>query len=287
MQAQQIKEFNYHIGWRSRGSHAGNHASTQRGVGMEFSGHTTLLSYPDPRRIDIRLTIRDPLEQVYVRIFNQKSATPVFMINDLSGSMNFGSKHRKVALSAEIMKSIAMSATHNSDSFGYIGFDDVVREDWLCTASYRPQSALQMAESLKEFHPQHVGSRGLLDVSRYLPRERSLIFLVSDFHMPLEDLESSLSLLLRHHIVPVVLWDSSEYKRLPEFGIASLTDCETGNRRTLLLRKELRDRIVQNFENRKAEIESLFLQYDMPPFFVEDDFDADALTEYFYQFVAT
>ena len=67
----EIKEFSYHISWRSRGRHAGSHSSTQRGMGMEFRGHTTLLSYPDPRRIDIRQTIRDPLEQVHVRIFNQ------------------------------------------------------------------------------------------------------------------------------------------------------------------------------------------------------------------------
>jgi len=283
----QIKEFSYHIGWRTRGSHAGRHASTQRGVGMEFSGHTTLLSYPDPRRIDIRQTIRDPLEQVYVRIFNQKSATPIFMINDLSGSMNFGSKHRKVALSAQIMKSVAMSATHNSDSFGYIGFDDVVREDWHCNPSYRAHYALEMAEKLTEYHPEHVGSKGLADVTRYLPRERSLIFLVSDFHMPLEELESALSMMLRHHIVPVVLWDSTEYKNLPDFGIASLSDCETGARRTLLLRKPLRDRIVQNFEERRQAIHSLFMRFDMPPFFVENEFDADSLTEYFHQFVAT
>ena len=87
-----IKSFSYHIGWRSRGRHPGRHASTQRGMGMEFRGHTTLLSYPDPRRIDIRQTIRDPLEQVHVRLFNQKSATPVYVICDLSGSMSFGTK---------------------------------------------------------------------------------------------------------------------------------------------------------------------------------------------------
>jgi len=281
-----IKEFGYHIGWRSRGRHSGRHASTQRGMGMEFRGHTTLLSYPDPRRIDIRQTIRDPLEQVYVRIFNQKSSTPVFVISDLSGSMNFGSKQSKVTLAAEIAESVAMSATHNSDPFAFIGFDDVVREDWLATPSFRPHNALEMISRLKDFHPEHVGSYGLKDIHRYLPRERSLIFLVSDFHMPLEELQDSLSLLMRHHIVPMVLWDAAEYKNMPEFGITSVTDCETGERRTLFLRKPLRDRIVQRFEERRAAIEALFMRYDMPPFFVEGEFDPDALTDYFYQFVA-
>ena len=282
----EIKEFSYHISWRSRGRHSGSHSSTQRGMGMEFRGHTTLLSYPDPRRIDIRQTIRDPLEQVYVRIFNQKSATPVFAIADLSGSMNFGGKQSKVVLTSKIASAIAMSATHNSDPFGFIGFDDVVREDWLCTQSFRAHQALELTAALKNFEPEQVGSAGLNDVNRFLPRERSLIFLISDFHMPINELEDSLSLMMQHHVVPIVLWDSSEYKNLPEFGITSLTDCETGEKRTLFLRKDMRANIVASFEARRAEIEALFMKFDMAPFFVEGDFDADALTEYFHQFVA-
>ena len=282
----EIKEFSYHISWRSRGRHSGSHSSTQRGMGMEFRGHTTLLSYPDPRRIDIRQTIRDPLEQVYVRIFNQKSATPVFAIADLSGSMNFGGKQSKIALTSEIASAIAMSATHNSDPFGFIGFDDVVREDWLCTQSFRAHQAIELITALKSFEPEQVGSAGLNDVNRFLPRERSLIFLISDFHMPMHALEDSLSLLMQHHVVPIVLWDSSEYKNLPEFGITSVTDCETGEKRTLFLRKDMRANIVASFETRRAEIEALFMKFDMAPFFVEGDFDADALTEYFHQFVA-
>jgi len=282
----EIKEFSYHISWRSRGRHSGSHSSTQRGMGMEFRGHTTLLSYPDPRRIDIRQTIRDPLEQVYVRIFNQKSATPVFAIADLSGSMNFGGKQSKVVLTSKIASAIAMSATHNSDPFGFIGFDDVVREDWLCTQSFRAHQALELTAALKNFEPEQVGSAGLNDVNRFLPRERSLIFLISDFHMPINELEDSLSLMMQHHVVPIVLWDSSEYKNLPEFGITSVTDCETGEKRTLFLRKDMRANIVASFEARRAEIEALFMKFDMAPFFVEGDFDADALTEYFHQFVA-
>ena len=282
----EIKEFSYHIGWRSRGRRSGSHASTQRGMGMEFRGHTTLLSYPDPRRIDIRQTMRDPLEQVYVRIFNQKSATPVFALADLSGSMNFGSKQSKVALTSQIASAIAMSAYHNSDPFGFIGFDDVVREDWVCTQSFRAHQALELTAALKSFEPEQVGSLGLKDVNRYLPRERSLIFLISDFHMPLNELEEALSLLMQHYIVPIVLWDSSEYKNLPEFGITNVTDCETGQKRTLFLRKEMRANIIASFEERRIELEALLMKFDMPPFFVEGDFDSDALTEYFHQFVA-
>jgi uncharacterized protein (DUF58 family) len=110
--------------------------------------------------------------------------------------------------------------------------------------------------------------------------------MVSDFHMPLKQLEEALANLLKHHIVPVVLWDADEYKSLPEFGITAVTDPESGMKRTLFLRKEYRDRIIAAFEARREAIYKLFMQFDMPPFFVEGEFDADTLTEYFHQFVA-
>ncbi len=264
---------------------AGSHVSTQRGMGMEFRGHATLLSYPDPRRIDIRQTIRDPNEQIHVRIFNQKSATPVFAIADLSGSMNFGSRHRKIALACQIAESIAVSATRNSDPFSFIGFDDEVLENWRTTLSVRSHHALELIERLKHHHSDSKGSKGILDLYRFLPRERSLIFLISDFHMPLELIEQALPLILRHHIVPVVLWDSAEYKNLPDFGISSVVDPESGEKRTLFLRKELREKIFNRFEERRKIIHNLFMRFDMPPLFIEGDFDANVFTEYFHQFV--
>lgn len=286
MSEQHIKEFSYHIGWRSHSRRPGRHKSNQRGMGMEFRGHTTLLAYPDPRRIDIRQTIRDPLEQIHVRLFNQKSITPVFVLCDMSGSMQYGAQQKKLAVAADIAQSVAQSATRNRDLVGFIGFDDVVREDWLCTLSARPHSTVEMAENLRDYQADEVGSRGIIDTVRLLPRERSLIFMVSDFHMPISDLEESLVLMQRHHIVPVVLWDSSEYTDLPEFGITNVTDPETGAKRTLFLRKTYRDQILQSFADRRTAIKALFSRYDMEPFFVENQFDADLLTDYFHQYVA-
>jgi uncharacterized protein (DUF58 family) len=280
-----IKEFSYHISWRSRSRRPGRHKSNQRGMGMEFRGHTTLLSYPDPRRIDIRQTIRDPMEQVYVRIFNQKSATPVFVMCDLSGSMQYGVPHTKLTTAAEITRSVAQSATRNGDPVAFVGFDDELRDEWLTTLSARPHSMLELADRLENHLPSEVGAGALSHSARLLPRERALIFLVSDFHMPLEHLEETLLLMLRHHIVPVVLWNSAEYKDLPEFGITSINDPETGERRTLFLRASYRQRILDTFAARRQAIEDIFMKFDMQPFFVEDTFDADLLSDYFHQYV--
>lgn len=280
-----IKEFSYHISWRSRSRRPGRHKSNQRGMGMEFRGHTTLLSYPDPRRIDIRQTIRDPMEQVYVRIFNQKSATPVFVLCDLSGSMQYGVPHTKLTTAAEITRSVAQSATRNGDPVAFVGFDDELRDEWLSTLSVRPHNMLDLAARLENHLPNEVGAGALVHSASLLPRERALIFMVSDFHMPLEQLEEALLLMLRHHIVPVVLWNSSEYKDLPEFGVTSINDPETGERRTLFLRAAYRQRILNTFAARRQAIEDIFMKFDMQPFFVEDTFDADLLSDYFHQYV--
>jgi hypothetical protein len=153
-------------------------------------------------------------------------------------------------------------------------------------SSVKVHGAFELAERLAAYRPGHIGASGMQDVSRFLSRERALVLLISDFHMPLDELEQSLGTMIRHHVVPLVLWDSAEYRNLPEFGVASVTDCESGARRTLFLRKPYRDRILQAFEDRRKALEQLFMRFDMPPLFIEDGFDADDLTEYFYQFVA-
>lgn len=280
------KEFTYQIGWRSRGRHPGRHASVQRGLGMEFRGHAPLIAYPDPRRIDLRQTIRDPFDQVWVKIFNQKSSVPVYVACDLSGSMGFGGQMRKLQIASEIAASAAWSAYRVNDPFGFIGFDREVREDWMFNSSVKVHGAFELAERLASFRPAHVGAQGMQDINLFLSRERSLVLLVSDFHMPLAELEQALGTMIRHHVVPLVLWDAAEYKNLPEFGIASVTDCESGARRTLFLRKQFRERIIQSFENRRDALQKLFMRFDMPPLFIENGFKADDLTEYFYQFVA-
>jgi uncharacterized protein (DUF58 family) len=279
------KEFTYQIGWRSKGRHPGRHASVQRGLGMDFVGHAPLISYPDPRRIDLRLTLRDPFEQVFVRIFNQRSSTPIFVACDLSGSMGFLGEHHKLHIAAEITASAAYSASRASDPFSFIGFDNQVREDWISHASTRVQGAYELAERLKDYRPEQVAGEGILGVSAHLSRERALVFLVSDFHMPLEILEEAIISMQRHHIVPIVLWDAAEYKKLPEFGITHVMDSETGERRSLFLRGNMHARIQASFAERREALYQLFMRYDFPPFFIEDGFDADSLTEYFYQFL--
>jgi uncharacterized protein (DUF58 family) len=278
--------FTYQINWRSRSYHAGYHRGAQNGLGVEFRGNVPLVDYPDARRIDIRQTIRDPGEQVHVRIFNQKNATPVYAVCDMSGSMRFAGKYNKIALAAEIAASIAYSAYQASDTFSFVGFDQNVREDWITPPSYRMHDAFELTTRLRDYQPDGSSAEGLLEAGRYLGHSRALVFLISDFHMPLELLEQSLNMLSRHHVVPIVVWNAEEYSQLPNFGLSTIVDPETGSRRTLFFRKQLRERFEQAFAARKETLQQLFMHYETPPHYVEDRFDAAAISEYFHQFSA-
>lgn len=280
------KAFSYQINWRSRNFHDGDHRGAQTGVGVEFRGNSPLVDYPDARRIDMRQTIRDPAEQVHVRVFNQKNPTPIFAVCDLSGSMQFHGNRNKMELAAEITASIAYSASQSNDPFAFIGFDQVVREDWMIRLSHKMQEAYALAERLRAYQPAMRGEAGLVKVNAYLGRARALVFLISDFHMPLSTLEKALNVLSRHHVVPIVIWDSEEYKKLPKFGLSTITDPQTGEMRTLFFREALRKKFEQAFLDRRQNLQALFMRYQSPPCFVENQFEANKITAYFQQFSA-
>jgi uncharacterized protein (DUF58 family) len=278
------KTFTYRINWRSRSAHLGPHRGLNAGMGLEFRASVPLEDYPDARRIDISQTIRDLAEQVHVRVYNQKNPACIYAVCDLSGSMRFRGRSSKMAMAAEIASSIAYSAYQASDRFAFLGFDQTVRNDWMVLPGSNMYEALQRMSGLAAYQPAHASSEGLLDVERHLGRARSLVFLISDFHLPLAQLEQALNMLSRHHVVPLVLWDSGEYSKLPRFGLGTIVDPETGEQRTLFFRRALRRKFEAFFQARREQLKALFMRYEMPPFFVEDKFDANALSAYFHQF---
>ena len=276
--------FDYHINWKSRGHHPGQHKSDQRGMGIEFAGHATLIDYPDPRRIDIRQTMRDPMEQIHVRIFNQRSATPVFIANDLSASMNFGLTQTKFKQASDISEIIKNSVIGKSDAIGFIGFNDRIDSSWIAPLSYRPQRTEALIDRLDHYHARNASHEGIKGLYQFIPKDQTLIFIISDFHMPIYDIEICLGHLRKHRIIPIILWDKNEYENLPRFGIVYVNDPESGEESTLFLRKKTLAKIKTRFANRKEELEKVFLKYDSPPFFVEDKFDTTAMTQYFNEY---
>jgi len=276
--------FDYHINWKSMGYHPGQHKSNQRGMGIEFAGHANIIDYPDPRRIDVRQTIRDPFEQVQVRIFNQRSASPIFIAADLSASMNFGGDKSKHKFASEIASSITNSVMQKSDAIGFIGFNNAIDSSWVAPLSYKPYRAKALISRLSSYHAKSSGQDGMDSLYEYIPKDKSLIFLISDFHMPLTNIYTTFKRLRKHRIIPIILWNKNEYENLPRFGVITINDPESGQEKTIFLRGKMLERIKASFNKRKAELEQAFLEHDCPPFFVGEEFDTFAMSQYFNEY---
>jgi uncharacterized protein (DUF58 family) len=278
-----LKEFHYKIDWRTKSHLPGHHRSTQPGGGLEFRGNVPLLDAPDPRRLDIRASLSNPFDQWYVRSFRQRSQVSVYLIADLSASMGFRGIRNKLDVMAGFTESLAYSVHRTGDRFAFIGCDEKMRDDFLLSPTHVLGAGLDIAQRLRRFNPTGKSANGLQAIQPYLPRQKGLIFLVSDFHLDDASLINTLQMLAAHRVCPIVLWDRAEYERMPKFGLVSIQDSETGRRRTALLRRSLHERIQAKFEARRIALVDLFTKHGTRPLFIRDAFDAEQVTKYFFQ----
>lgn len=276
-----IPEFHYAVGWRAPGAQPGSHRGAQLGGGHEFAGHVPFIANPDPRHLDLRASLNDPFGQPMVRRFRQRCAIPVFVLADLSASLGFHGTASKLETLATFTAACAWSAYRSGDTFGFIGGDETIRWELFLPLRLHKGAAPELYERLRHWSPQGRSAEGLHQAAPHLGRQRALVFLVSDFHLPPERIGSLLDSLVRHDVVPVVLWDSAEYERLPPWGLVHVEDAETGERRRLFMRPKLREKFRLAFERRRAELVQLCSRRGRAPFFAVDRFDADALTRYF------
>lgn len=275
-------EIHYRITWRASSHFPGAHPSRQQGGGLRFRNHASLLDAPDPRRFDIHASLRDPYEQLKVRIYSQTSTVPVYVVADLSASMGFVGARAKMTTLAALVAALSHATFRAGDRFGFVGCGDSEAEPWLLPATMHRAGGQALASALEGFEPRARDARGLLHAAELLGARRALVFLVSDFHWPDALLDAVMQSLAYHDVIPVLLWDRDEYERLPRYGLARVRDPESGHSRLLVMRHGLRERIAAAFAAREAHLNERFAPYGRLPLKLDQGFDADAVSHYFY-----
>lgn len=281
-----VPEIHYRMSAPVPGGFPGHHRSRRGDSGFEFRGHVALLDAPDPRRLDLHASLRDPFGDWRVRVYSQRRSIPVVLVADLSASMGFTGLRRKPDVLADFVASLAWSAWRNGDRFGFVGCDDGVRADLLQPATRDRAAGPRLAAALREWAPagRSAGSAaGLLAAERWLGRQRALVFLVSDFHLPTALLRDVLQSLAAHEVVPVVLWDPAEFSLRATRGLARAFDPESGGERLVWWRPGLRERWRQAHADRRACLSRSFAASRLHPLFIEGGFDADAVTRHFHR----
>lgn len=280
------QEFHYRLPGRTGGWRPGAHPGTAFGTGQEFVAHMRLFDRPDPRRLDLRASLRDVREDWLVRAHRQRVGVAVHAIVDVSASMGFGARRSKLEVSADFIEALGLSAFRAGDALGLLAFDARERTDLFLPALRGRGIGSVMAGLLRGCACTAAGSAGVEQVVRHLAGRQGLVFLVSDFHWPLERLAATLDVLAHAWVVPMIVWDPAEIAPPEGDALAALRDAETGARRTIWLRPRVRAQWVAAVAQRRATLRQAFAARGLRPFEMSGRFDGEAMSTYFFEAAA-
>ncbi|MBA3316736.1 MAG: DUF58 domain-containing protein [Gemmatimonadales bacterium] len=205
---------------------AGEYSSAFRGRGVEFAEVREYQPGDDIRTIDWNVTAR--LGSAYVKRYLEERELTVLFVADRSASAGFGSVRRtKSDLTTEVCAVLALAAARNNDRVGAVLATDQV-EHYVAPRKGRRQ-ALRVISDLLTFRPAQPGTDLAAPLAYLEPmlRRRAVIFLLSDFLAT--GYESPLARLARRHDVIAIQVVDPRERALPDVGLVTLWDPESGN----------------------------------------------------------
>ncbi len=209
---------------------AGEYKSVFRGQGMEFSEVREYQIGDDIRRIDWNVTAR--FSHPYVRIMNEERELTVYFAVDISSSTQFGSAEQfKSELAAEVCSVLSFSAIRNGDKVGMISFNDRI-EKYIPPRKGKSNAMRVIREILfGEHRAGKTDTNGSLEYLFKVARKKSVIFVVSDFY-DLDFNQSLKPLANKHDVILLHVVDPMD-RALPDLGLLTFTDPETGEERVV------------------------------------------------------
>jgi uncharacterized protein (DUF58 family) len=265
----------YALRWRVAGVVPGAHPGTQSGQSGRFHQTVPFDRAPDPRRIDLRATLRDPFERLHVRQFQQRAAARVEILLDSSDSMRFGLNAGNFTLGRELADAVVRAAYEIQDGIGV----SVCAESVVFSYSARRGDPQLIAASLASLQAGGRSARGLIEAAQTMIGRRRLVVLISDFAFAIEEAAELFKALAHHDVIPVHVVQSA-MRTLPSWGVFEITELETGRRRMVLLRRRLLDRWRRALAEREAQLMNLSLSHGRPLYQLADRFDAANFSDY-------
>lgn len=204
---------------------AGHYHSVFKGQGMEFEEVREYQPGDDIRSIDWNVTAR--WGRPFIKKFMEERELTIMLLLDMSRSTYFGSVNKlKRQLSAELCSLLAMSAIKNNDKVGLIAFTDRIEK--FLPPRKGLSHVLRIIREALYFEPDGKATDipGALEYLRRVTNRSTVTFILSDFYD--DDYKKPLSVAgRRHDIVALSITDPRETE-LPDLGIISLEDPETG-----------------------------------------------------------
>lgn len=215
----------------------GDWRTLRRGHGVDLADLREYQVHDDVRHIDWNVTAR--LQVPHVRQFTEDRDLTAWFLLDLSGSVDFGSADvTKLAVSTGFVTALARMLTRRGNRVGAMFYgarvDDVLPPG---TSRLHVLNLLERMRAPRASPSPRGGASAaagpgtaladLLGTAEAAMRRRSLVFVVSDF-ISAPGWEPVLARLARRHdVVAVRLYDPLEMA-LPEIGLVTVEDAETG-----------------------------------------------------------
>ena len=231
---------------------AGDYHSVFKGRGMNFEDVREYQPGDEIRTIDWNVTAR--LGTAFVKKFTEERELTVMLVVDVSASGNFGSSAQsKRELAAEVACLLAFSAIRNNDKVGLILFSD--RVELFIPPKKGRSHTLRLIREILFFAPQGGGTDPALalDYLNNVVTRRAVVFFISDFQTP--DFSHALAVSGRRHDFIAIHIEDEREERLPNIGIITLEDAETGEQIEInTADRTTRQRFADLAEARKAEL---------------------------------
>lgn len=217
----------------------GAYHSVFKGQGMDFEEVREYAPGDDVRAIDWNVTAK--MDRPFIKKFREERELTIVLLVDLSASGAFGSEDEsKRELAAEIASVLAFSATKNSDKVGLLLFTDEV-EQFIPPRKGR-QHVLRVIREILFHEPKRAGTNVVkaLDTVNHMIKRRAIVFLLTDFlqgpdgRLPSpndragNELFRALALTNRRHDLTTILLSDPREMKLPNIGLITLEDAETG-----------------------------------------------------------
>ena len=233
-----LKRLEWTVIRRLDGLLQGDYRTLMRGTGLDLADLREYQLHDDVRHIDWNVTAR--LQQPHVRVFTEDREMAAWFLLDLSPSVDFGSgtqRKRDVLQGFAAVLARLLSRHGNRVGAMLYGGQGRAAVDTVLPARGGRMQVLQLLQLLmapstvpsrsgaKPHGPTHLAE--LLRAAQHTLRQRSTVFVVSDFisepgwDKPLGELAR------RHDVVAVRLLDPLELA-LPNLGLVTVRDAETG-----------------------------------------------------------
>jgi uncharacterized protein (DUF58 family) len=271
----------YHVGWKPNGQQVGTKRGLSAGIGDQLRSLVLLRDHPDPRRLDLRASIRDPFERLWVRDFYLNTALNVIVLLDGSASMGYVGTVSRLKVATDFTAQLAIAAYRSGDAFGLFSANERLIKEATLPARLNKSAWLWVRQQVGKLKVSGNSAAGLLRAIPQLPKRRSLVFVVSDFRWQDGQYQQLLKGLTHHDVVPIMLQDPAEMTELPKRGIAAVKDVETGDTQFLWMRPALKEKLEAARSAHLTQVQAVSRRFGVLPFLVNGAFNAGLLNEYF------